>query len=41
MFGEMSATFLEGSRISNQKLLDHGFTFEFPELGPALKDLIQ
>jgi uncharacterized protein (TIGR01777 family) len=40
LFGEMSAAFLEGSPVSNQKLLDSGFEFKFTELETALKDLL-
>jgi len=39
-FGEMSAMLLEGSRISSEKIRDAGFSFQFPELEPALEDLL-
>lgn len=32
MFGELSDMMLYGSRVSNQKLLDAGFTFDYPKL---------
>jgi uncharacterized protein len=38
--GEMSEVLLEGSRLSNQKVKATGFTFKFPTLISALKDLI-
>jgi uncharacterized protein (TIGR01777 family) len=40
LFGEMSAVVLEGSRVSNQKLKQTGFTFQFPDLNLALKQLL-
>ena len=40
LFGEMSAVVLEGSRVSNQKLKQTGFTFQFPDLDLALKQLL-
>jgi uncharacterized protein (TIGR01777 family) len=40
LFGEMSAAFLEGSPVSNEKLIRSGFYFNFPELEPALKNLL-
>lgn len=38
--GEMAAVILEGSRISSEKVEAAGFNFEFPEVIPALKDLL-
>jgi uncharacterized protein (TIGR01777 family) len=38
--GEMSGVLLEGSRISNQKLINSGFQFKFPLLSSALNDLV-
>lgn len=38
--GEIANLVLEGQRVSVQKLEDAGFRFEFPELRPALMDLI-
>ena len=40
MFGEMSEILLGGSRVSSQKILDTGFSFDHPELKTALKDLV-
>jgi len=40
LFGEMSAAFLEGSPVSNQKLLNSGFEFKFTELETTLEDLL-
>ena len=38
MFGEMGEeTLLSGQRVNPRCLLDAGFEFEFPELGPALR----
>lgn len=41
LLGEMSDIILNGSRISNQKILDSGFKFEFPTLKEALKDCLK
>lgn len=40
MFGEMANMLLYGSKVSSKKLLERGFSFEFPTLDKALKDLI-
>lgn len=37
--GEMSAAVLGSTKTSAQKIMDAGFSFDFPELEPALKDL--
>lgn len=39
IFGEMSVTVLNGSRISADKIIDSGYNFRFPELKDALEDL--
>ncbi len=39
VFGEMANVLLEGSRISNQKLIDVGFQFKFPALSEAFKGI--
>lgn len=39
--GSMSDIVLKGSRVSSEKLTRKGFDFKFPDLGPALKDLLQ
>ena len=39
--GEMASMVLEGSKVSNQKLIDTGFTFRFPRLREALEDLVK
>lgn len=40
MFGEMANVLLEGSRVSNQKLIDTGFQFKHPALAEALMGII-
>ncbi|MEN8193495.1 MAG: TIGR01777 family oxidoreductase [Bacteroidota bacterium] len=37
--GEMSQIVLEGSKISNQKIIDSGYTFSFPTLESAISNL--
>ncbi|MDZ4665734.1 MAG: TIGR01777 family oxidoreductase [Bacteroidota bacterium] len=39
IFGEMSAVVLAGSRVSNIKLIENGFKFQFNDLKTALLDL--
>lgn len=41
MLGELSSMVLEGSRVSNAKLVASGFEFRHPELRQALKGLLQ
>lgn len=41
ILGEMSSIVLEGSAISSEKIQQTGFKFKFPQLEPALKNLIQ
>ena len=38
--GEMSTLLLEGQRAAPQRLLALDFRFDFPELEPALRDLL-
>jgi len=38
--GEMSEVILEGSRLSNEKVLKNGFVFKYPGIQAALKNLI-
>lgn len=38
--GEIAAIVLEGREVNVQKLLDTGFTFKYPQLEPALRDLL-
>jgi len=39
--GDMAAVITEGSRVSNEKLLEAGFEFKYDKLQPALNDLLQ
>ncbi|MBN2470370.1 MAG: TIGR01777 family oxidoreductase [Anaerolineae bacterium] len=41
MFGEAATVLLEGQKAVPKRLQELGFTFEFPEVGPALEDLLQ
>jgi uncharacterized protein (TIGR01777 family) len=41
LYGEMASVLLEGSRASNKKLLETGFTFSYPELEKALKEIVR
>jgi len=41
LFGEMSGMVLEGSRVSNQKIIDAGFKFKFENIDEALADLFK
>jgi uncharacterized protein (TIGR01777 family) len=40
LLGEMSSIILEGSRISNEKVIRQGFVFRFPKLKEAIEDLV-
>lgn len=39
ILGEMSFLVLEGQKVLPESLLNHGFTFQYPELFPALKSI--
>ena len=39
-FGEVSALVTHGQRVMPERLLELGFEFQFPELGPALQDIL-
>lgn len=39
LFGEMSVMLLQGSRVSSEKIRASGYSFLFPDLGPALRQL--
>ncbi len=41
VLGEMAAVITEGSRVSNQKLLDTGFEFKYDKVQPALDNLLK
>jgi hypothetical protein len=41
LFGEMAEMLLDGQKVLPKKLLDHGYSFRFPELGPALDDVLE
>ena len=41
VMGEMATALLASQRAVPDKLLSHGFTFEYPEIKPALKNLIK
>lgn len=41
MLGEMAGMILEGSRVSNKKLIDAGFSFDYPYLEMALRNLLK
>ncbi len=40
LFGEMSGVILEGSRVSGEKITREGFSFEYPKVEAALKNLL-
>ncbi len=40
LFGEMATILLDGQRAIPRRLLQLGFTFQFPEAGSALRDLL-
>jgi len=41
VFGEMATTVLDGQRVIPQRLQDAGWTFRFPEIEAALRDLLR
>lgn len=40
VLGEFGSVILKGQRVLPKRLLDSGFTFRFPEVGEALRDLL-
>lgn len=40
-FGEMANILLKGSRVSSSKIINAGFSFKFPDLDQALKDILK
>lgn len=41
LFGEMGSVLLASQRVVPERLLSAGYAFRFPELGPALADLLR
>jgi len=39
-FGEVGKLVTKGQRVMPERLLEHGFEFQFPELEPALQDIL-
>jgi hypothetical protein len=39
-YGEMSSVLFDSQRVAPQAALAAGFRFRFPELGPALRDVL-
>ena len=39
-FGEVSALVTNGQRVMPERLLEYGFEFQFPNLAPALQDIL-
>ena len=39
-FGEVGELVTKGQRVMPERLLEHGFEFQFPELEPALQDIL-
>lgn len=40
IFGEMATLFLDGVQVSNQKLIDKGFSFQYTDLDKALDQIL-
>jgi hypothetical protein len=40
LFGEMSIVVLDGQNVSVERLLNSGFSFQYPQLEPALVELV-
>ncbi|MBC7865252.1 MAG: TIGR01777 family protein [Bacteroidia bacterium] len=40
MFGEMAGMFLQGSKVSTEKIQKEGYSFQFPEISDAMKNLL-
>ncbi|MBI2167780.1 MAG: TIGR01777 family protein [Candidatus Omnitrophica bacterium] len=40
LLGEMADVLLTGQRVLPKRALDHGYSFKFPELGKALKEIL-
>ena len=39
LFGEMSVMLLTGSRVSSEKIVAAGYTFQYPDLNGALNNI--
>jgi hypothetical protein len=40
VLGEFGSVILEGQKVIPRRLLDHGFVFQYPEIGKALQNLL-
>lgn len=41
VFGESAVMLLQGSRVNSERIIDHGFQFQFSQIDLALKDLLK
>ena len=41
VLGEFGSVILKGQRVFPKKLLNHGFSFNFPDVKSALSDLLR
>jgi len=41
LFGEISRVVLNSSRVSTERIMNSGYTFYFPDLTSALRDIYQ
>jgi NAD dependent epimerase/dehydratase family enzyme len=40
IFGEKASVLLEGSRVSADRIVEAGYAFKYPNLKPALENLL-